>query len=162
MASIYVETTIASYLAAQPTLDLIVAAHQQITREWWRTAGHRFDLFISEAVLDEIRAGDPGAAARRLEFVADLPVLTINKDVRRLVQVYDARLGFHGRARADLPHLAFAVAYEMDYLVTWNCTHLANGEVIRRLQTINTELNCATPLILIPEELMDSLEGVEQ
>ena len=156
MPTVYLETTIPSYLAAHPSRDLIVAAHQQITHEGWRAARHRFDVYISEAVLAEIRAGDPDAAARRLAIVDGLPILALNEDVRGLVHAYDQRLRLGARARADLPHVAFAVAYTMDYLVTWNCAHLANGEVIRRLQEVNGELQRSTPIIVTPEELLES------
>ena len=147
MPTAYLETTIPSYLAAYPSRDLVIAAHQQITHEWWRDAPTRFDLYIFEAVLDEIRTGDADAAARRLAIVDQLPVLELNDDVWSLVAAYDQRLGLVGRARADLPHFAFAVAYEMDYLVTWNCAHIANGEIIRRLRD--------APLIVTPEEVLE-------
>ena len=120
MASLYLETTIPSYLAAHPSRDLITAAHQQITHEWWLTASDRFDLHISEAVFSEIQRGDPDAAARRLEIVADLPILACSDDVDSLIRVYAQRLGMVGSATTDLPHFAYAVAYKMDYLVTWN------------------------------------------
>ena len=155
MPTVYLETTIPSYLAALPSRDLVIAAHQQITHEWWQNARSRFDLFVSEAVLDEIRAGNPDAVARRLQTVAGLPVLQLNDEVRGLVHEYDRRLGLVGRARADVPHFAFAVAYETDYLLTWNCSHIANGEIIRRLMEANAELGRFTPLILTPEELME-------
>jgi len=153
MPTVYVETSIPSYLAAYPSRDLIIAAHQQITQEWWRTARDRFNLYISEAVLSEIQGGDVDAAARRLALVEAIPVLAFTDDVLILVEAYDQRLGLIGRARADLPHFAFAVAYELDYLVTWNCTHIANGEVIRRLLAINADLHRSTPIIVTPEEL---------
>ena len=75
------------------------------------------------------------------------------------MRVYADRLGLLGRGRADLPHFAFAVAYEMDYLVTWNCKHIANGEMIRRLLDVNAELGRFTPLIVTPEEILESPEG---
>ena len=161
MPSVYLETTIASYLAAQPSRDLIMAAHQQITHQWWLNARDRFDLYISDAVLNEIRGGDPDAAARRLAIVNGLPVLQLNDDVRNLVHEYDRRLGLVGRARADLPHFAFAVAYQMDYLVTWNCRHIANGEVIRRLLDANAALHRPTPLVVTPEEILFTPEEDE-
>lgn len=161
MPTVYLETTIPSYLAAFPSRDLVIAAHQQITHEWWRTARERFDVHISEAVMDEIRAGDRNAVARRLAFVQGLPMLTLNDDVQALIQQYNTQLGLVGRARADVPHFAFAVAYEMDYLVTWNCAHIANGEMIRRLLHVNAELNRFTPLIVTPEEILDPLQGQE-
>ena len=116
-------------------------------------------MYVSEAVLDEIEAGDPDAIARRLAIVERLPVLPLSDDVTRLVEAYAERLGLVGRARADLVHVAFAVAYEMDYLVTWNCRHLAKGETIRRLADANAELGRFTPVIVTPEELLESSEG---
>ena len=83
-----------------------------------------------------------------------LPILALNEEVQGLVHAYDQRLRLGARARADLPHVA--VAYAMDYLVTWNCAHLANGEVIRQLQEVNGELGRATPIIVTPEELLES------
>jgi len=146
-------------LAAYPSRDLIIAAHQQITHEWWGDAPKRFDLYISEAVLDEIRSGNPDAVTRRLAIVDKLPILELNEDVRALVLAYDQKLGLVGRARADLPHFAFAVAFEMDYLVTWNCAHIANGEIVRRLREANAELNRFTPLIVTPEEILETPGG---
>ena len=158
MQKVYLETTIPSYLAAKASRDLIIAAHQQITQDWWQTAHDRFELYVSEAVLDEVRGGDPEAVERRLQFIEGLPVLALNDDVRILTRHYGKTLGLSGRARADIPHLAYAVSYRMDYLVTWNCSHIANGEMIRRLLRANAELNRSTPLIVTPEEILESLE----
>lgn len=154
MASVYLETTIPSYLAAKPSRDLITAAHQQITHEWWETASDRFELYVSEAVWNEIQIGDPDVAAKRQEFVTGLPTLQINNDVLMLVREYEQCLGLAGRGKADLPHIAFAVAYKVDYLVTWNCRHIAHGETIRRLIDTNTKHNRFTPLIVTPEEIL--------
>lgn len=154
MPSVYLETTIPSYLAARPSRDLVTAAHQQVTNEWWETAPDRFDLFISEAVLAEIQAGDPNAAAKRSAFVDQLPILKLSDSARSLVKDYMETLGLPDKAKIDIVHIAFAVAHELDYLVTWNCKHIANGEVVRRLRDRNLELGVFTPLILTPEELM--------
>ena len=148
------ETTIPSYLAAKPSRDLITAAHQQITHEWWETASDRFELFVSEAVLNEIREGDPQVAGRRLEFVDRIDALEYSDDVDLLIHIYGRRLGLAGSGITDLPHFAYSVAYEMDYLVTWNCRHIANGEVIKRLTVANLELGRPTPVIVTPEELL--------
>ncbi len=162
MPSVYLETTVPSYLVARPGRDLIVAAHQQITREWWAIAKGRFDLYVSEAVLDEIRTGDVEFAARRIEAVAELDVLAFSDDVGDLIRAYHHRLGLVGSAIADLPHFAYAVAYNMDYLVTWNCKHIANGQVIRRLNIVNGELGRPTPVIVTPEELLEALPGDDE
>ena len=158
MQTVYLETTIPSYLATKASRDLIVAAHQQVTQDWWQTARGRFELYVSEAVLDEVRAGDPDAIERRLQLIEDLPILALNDDVRILTRHYAKTLGLAGRACADIPHLAYAVSYQMDYLVTWNCSHIANGEMIRRLLKVNSELKRSTPLIVTPEEILESLE----
>jgi hypothetical protein len=162
MASVYVETTIPSYLAARRSRDLVTAAHQQITHEWWETAKDRFDLYVSEAVLNEIREGDPEYAAKRMEIVADLDVVAFTGEVDQLIREYAKRLVLAGPAIADLPHFAFAVAYNMDYVVTWNCRHIANGQVIKRLTKANNELGRSTPVIVTPEELLSHpFEGDE-
>jgi hypothetical protein len=93
--------------------------------------------------------------------VDGLPLWALHEDVRALVHAYDPRLRLGERARADLPHVAFAVAYALDYLVTWNGAHLANGEVIRRLREVNVALQRLTPIIVTPEELFESPEEEE-
>jgi hypothetical protein len=162
MPSVYLETTIPSYLAAYPSSDKVFAGHQQTTHDWWKTAAQRFRLFISEHVLDEIRDGDPDAARRRLEIIDGLPVLTMNDDVRELTREYNHRLGLQGRALGDIPHFAFAVSYKLDYLVTWNCRHIANAVVIRRLMEANDELGRPTPQIITPEALSDPFSEGEE
>lgn len=151
--SVYLETTIPSYLASRPSRDLVTAAHQQVTHEWWSAARTSFRLYVSEAVIDEIRGGDPEIAAKRLELVEDLPILELRDDVLDLVEIYGRGLGLPDRAQVDLVHIAFAVAYDLDYLVTWNCKHIANGSVIRRLGELNRRLKKPTPVIVTPEEL---------
>ena len=157
--TLYLESTIPSYLTARPSRDLIVAAHQQITHEWWRQARTNFDIYVSEAVLDEISAGDPDAASRRLALTDGLPILAINDEVGSLAVEYQHKLGLPRSAQLDVVHLACAVVYELDYLLTWNCAHLANGVVIRRLQKLNVTLDRATPVIITPEELLETPEG---
>jgi predicted nucleic acid-binding protein len=159
MASVYVETTIVSYLTASRSRDLVVAAKQQITRDWWQVARTRFDLFLSEVVLAEIRAGDPAEAVRRLEAVKGLPCLDLSPEVYLLANTYRQQLGLPEKAAADVMHIAVAVAYELDYLVTWNCAHIANGYVLRRLMKVNAGIGRFTPLLLTPEELVEPLEG---
>jgi len=157
--ALYLESTIISYLAAFPSRDLIVAAHQQITHEWWDRARSRFSNYISQAVLDEIGIGDPGAASRRLALVTGLPILALTEEVELLAEEYLHKLGLPRGSQLDMVHLACAVFYEVDYLLTWNCAHLANGLVIKRLQRVNDAFGRATPIIATPEELLTSPGG---
>lgn len=130
---------------------MIRAAHQLITREWWRHAPPRFRLVVSEAVVTEVKFGDANAAADRLQAIAGLPVLAINEDVRSLVQAYDTASLVPANARGDPLHFAFSVAFAAEYLVTWNCTHIANPHVVRKLTEINRSLGRLTPMIETPE-----------
>jgi hypothetical protein len=159
LPGVYLESTIPSYLAARPSRDIIVAAHQQITWEWWETARDGYELFVSDVVLAEIKAGDPRAAARRLEFVEGVTALEANEEVLALAREYQAELLLPPAARRDILHVALAVLYEVDYLLTWNCTHLANGHVIRRLIDTNTRQGRFTPMIVTPDVLLGKETG---
>ena len=136
-----------------------MAAHQQITCEWWQRTRTNFDIYVSEAVLDEIGAGDPDAASRRLTIVEQLPILALTEDVSTLSMEYQHKLGLPRTAQLDVVHLAYAVAYELDYFLTWNCAHIANGVIIQRLQKANVALGRATPVIVTPEELLETPNG---
>jgi len=152
--SVYLETTVVSYYTSKPSRDVIVLAHQEITREWWPKAVRRFDVFISEVVVEEASLGDPEAAKRRLEELKRFPHLELNDEVERIAGVYMERLEIPEKSFRDAAHLAVASVHNIDYLVTWNCTHLANGEVIKRLMKVNESLGIRTPIICTPEELM--------
>ena|SRR5436190_4509285 len=159
MDRIYVETTVISYLTARPSRDVVIAGHQAVTSKWWETAAAKYELYISRAVLAEIQAGDPVEAARRVQLVQGMTMLEYTSEVTDLIDVYSQRLGLSGRALVDVPHIAFAVAAEIDFLVTWNCSHLASANVIRRLANVNEELNRKTPIIGTPEFLPDDEDG---
>lgn len=152
---VYVETSVLSYLAARPSRDLLTAAHQEVTHEWWAVARQGCDLFISEAVLVETRGGDPEAAQRREGYARGLTVLPVAQEVADLAELYLAELRMPIERLADLTHVAFAVVHELDYLVTWNCAHIANDRVVRKLVEINGRLERFTPLIVTPEVFLE-------
>jgi len=152
--SVYLETTVPSYYVSQDSRDVIVLAHQQITRAWWTTRLGDFRGFISPVVLEEARAGDPDQARLRLEVLDPFDVLEANERVESLAARYVAELNIPDRAIRDAAHLAFACAYELDFLVTWNCAHIANGQVVRRLTRLNAVAGISTPTICTPEELL--------
>lgn len=114
----YLETTIVSYLTALPSHDLVVAAHQQVTRDWWDTRS-AFELYVSQFVLDEAGAGDADAAKRRLAAVADLSVLDLTPDVRLVAGEILRHGGMPAKAFIDAVHVAVAAAHGVDYLLTW-------------------------------------------
>jgi hypothetical protein len=153
-ASVYVETTIVSYLVAEPTKDLIQAAHQQITREWW-AARDRFDLFVSAAVVAEARRGDTAAAARRIDALAGIPMLTSGPRAGALVRSLLQSGALPATARVDAAHVAIAAINGVDFLVTWNLRHLANAAVRGKIDEACRRVGLVPPIICTPEELME-------
>ena len=90
---IYIESTIPSYVVARPARDLLQAARQQLTKDWWDTKRENHDLFISQLVLDEIGFGEAGMAKRRLELVANISLLESTEEARKLTRsIMDSRL----------------------------------------------------------------------
>ena len=155
---VYVETTVPSYLSAFRSSNPRRALQQEITSEWWQVAPQRFEWFVSDLVWEEISEGDSTAAKERQDALAGIPRLSVNDDVLHLAVVYELSLGIPPKAKSDGLHLAFAVAYEMDYLVTWNCAHIMNLDVIRKLRAANAREGRETPIILTPQAMLESLE----
>jgi len=156
--SLYIETSVPSYYVSRDSRDVVVLAHQQITRVWWETRLADFRAYVSPVVLAEAREGDPEQARRRMDVLVQFQILEAGEAVEKLSARYMAEFGLPGSAIRDAAHLAFACVYEMDFLVTWNCAHIANGEIIRHLTQFNAVAGIATPTICTPEELL----GVEQ
>ncbi len=154
--TVYIETTVISYLMARPSRDLIIAAHQQITHDWWEIALPHFDAFISPIVLEEISSGDPDAAQLRIDSVASFELLEVLSEVRNLADAYFAAIEIPQKARADSYHLAVAAWHGMDFLVSWNCTHIVSGRVKRIIEEVNTANGIRTPTVCTPEELMEA------
>ncbi len=153
-AKIYLETTIASYLTARPSRDLIVAAHQQITQEWWETRRQKFDIFISELVVREAGAGDKVAARKRIEALDNIPLLGLNEEVLHLAHELVQGGPIPESAKEDALHIALATVHGMDYILTWNCRHIANAEMRTGVTSICISQGYETPVICTPEEFM--------
>ncbi len=150
--TVYVETTIPSYLTAWPSRDLVRAAHQQITREWWaRRQG--FELFTSRLVVQECEAGDSEAAAQRLVALADIPLLEQTTEVADLAERLLRDVPLQAKAAADALHIAIAAVHGMLYLLTWNCNHLANAALRPQIEAVCRAAGLEPPLICTPEEL---------
>jgi predicted nucleic acid-binding protein len=151
--TLYLETTIVSYLTGLPSHDLVVAAHQQVTRDWWETRS-AFDLYVSQFVLDEAGAGDAEAAKRRLAVLVDLPVLDLTPEVRLVAGEILLHGGMPAKAFVDAVHVAVAAAHGVDYLLTWNCTHIANPMLRGRIEAICRATGFEPPVICTPVEFM--------
>jgi hypothetical protein len=154
MESVYLETTFISYLVARPSRDLLVAAHQQITQEWWTNRRGEFECSISQFVHDEAALGDPAEAKKRLAVIDGLANLEVSPDVMSLASAIMAAGVLPPHAYADAAHVAVATVHGVDYLLTWNCKHLANAQIARRIAHVCEAHGRRMPIICTPEELM--------
>lgn len=150
---VYIETTIPSYLTAWPSRDLIRSAHQQLTREWWAQRTE-YELFVSELVLDECRAGDPIAAADRVAVLVDLPLLEQTEKATALASVLIRQIPLPQKAEVDAFHIALAAVHGMQYLLTWNCAHIANAALRKKIESICRAGACEPPTICTPRDLL--------
>ena len=150
--SVFIETTIPSLYVSRPSRDLLQLTRQELTREWWDGQRHQFDLFTSQLVLDEAGAGDPAKAAERLQLLSDIPLLDLNEKVDALATklVVDGILP--KLAIRDASHLAAAGVHRMDFLLTWNCKHIANPFIAERLLACFSEAGVHLPVICTPEQ----------
>jgi predicted nucleic acid-binding protein len=150
---VYVQTSILSYLTALPSRDLVRAAHQQITLEWWEQR-ERFELFVSEAVLAESRRGDPAAANRRLAAAEGIEILNATQEAESLASALLRAAAMPAKAAIDAAHVALASVHGIDYLLTWNCTHIANAVTRLLIEAVCRGSGFQPPVICTPEELV--------
>lgn len=144
-----------SYLTGRPNSDLIVAAHQKATQDWWSDRRDDFDLRISEFVLGEAQGGDPEAAQRRLSALADIPKLELLPEVEKLATALLAGGAVPANARLDALHIAVASVHGMSYLLTWNFRHIANAEKWTSIEAACASMGLKMPRICSPLELME-------
>jgi hypothetical protein len=154
MQTVYLETTFLSYLVSRPSRDLLVAAHQQVTQDWWIERREEFECYISQVVLDEAGAGDREEATKRMATISGLPVLEVTEEAESLTMAILSSRAIPSRAVRDAAHIAVAAVNDVDYLLTWNCKHLANAQTIRRISVVCNREGYNMPLVCTPEELM--------
>jgi predicted nucleic acid-binding protein len=149
---VYIETSVVSYLTSAPSRGPIVAAHQRLTRAWWRRR-ERFDLFVSEAVMEEITAGHPKAAAKRMAALHGLPVLKVDAAIDVLTRRLITSGAVPPNAEHDAIHIAAAAVHRLDVLLTWNCRHIANAAARGKIGQVCREGGYVPPVLCTPEEL---------
>lgn len=157
MASVYLETTVISYLTAHRSKDLVTAAHQQITLDWWTSRRRAFTLYVSELVHQEANAGDHEAAERRRATIQDLTSLALTPAVRDLAARLLHDTVVPASAAADAAHIAVAAANGIDYLLTWNLRHIANAQIKWRIERTCLAAGYVAPVVCTPEQLMEDL-----
>lgn len=152
---VYIETSVISYLTAKPSRNLVVAGHQQITQDWWHKARPKFDCFISQIVVEEISLGDKNAALNRLSVAKKIPDLAYNIEVENLAIQYLKLLGIPEKAKLDAFHLAYSVLYNIDFLLSWNCKHIANSLINLKIRNFNNDNSLFVPFLCTPQELLE-------
>ena len=154
MESVYLETTFISYLVARPSRDVIVAGHQQTTQEWWANRRSEFECSVSQVVIDEASVGDSTEVQKRLAIIGGLPTLALTDEANALTQAIMAAGILPPQVLRDAAHVAVTAVHAVDYLLTWNCKHLANAQIARRIAVVCEKLGRKMPIICTPEELM--------
>ncbi|MEX0725101.1 MAG: type II toxin-antitoxin system VapC family toxin [Planctomycetaceae bacterium] len=154
-STVYLETSIVGYLASRPSRDLITAANQQLTREWWDAHRERYELYVSETVIAECSAGDSTAAQERLEAIRDIPILDVTEAAETLASELIKRIPLPKNAEVDALHIAVAAVNGIEYLLTWNCTHIANASFQSRIEMICRSAGLEPPTICTPQQLME-------
>ena len=145
------ETTIPSFFHETRNSPNIVA-RRDWTRQWWEGAFESHDLFTSAAVLDELASGPLEYQPAWLGLIAELPLLKIDSAVARVVEAYIQHRLMPAAPGGDALHLALASYHECDFLVTWNCRHLANANKFGHVRRVNTMLGLFVPAIVTPLE----------
>lgn len=153
--AVYLETSVLGYATSRPSRDLVVAGHQQITREWFALRAQAYELFVSQLVAREASGGDEEAARERAAFLRGIPRLGITDAAGALA----ARLVESGavprKAAEDALHIAVAAVHGVDYLLTWNCKHIANATMRQAIESVCRAAGYEPPVICTPEELMN-------
>jgi predicted nucleic acid-binding protein len=159
--TVYVETSIVSYLAGRASRDLLIAACQQVTREWWQDQRERYELYTSQLVLAEAAAGDPESAKRRLAYLEGIPELLVTTEVRDLARALVTQRAFPPKAEADALHIAVAAVHRMDLLLTWNCRHIDNPATKPMVRSVCLAAGYSCPEICTPIEILEAASDEE-
>jgi hypothetical protein len=156
--TLYVETSIISYLVGwlHPR-DPVVAGNQMLTREWWKDRRQDFDLFASGAVIDEALKGDAGRASERLELISHMTILSVTPAARELAEELLRKTRLPRKAELDALHIAIAAIHGMEYLLTWNCRHIANANILPDVYNVCRASGYEAPLVCTPQELIEEL-----
>jgi predicted nucleic acid-binding protein len=151
---VYLETSVISYLVGRLSRDVVVLGNQELTREWWANRRADYELFVSEVVIGEAAIGDADMARQRVEICDDLQLLAISDEAERLAPLLRKAAGMPPNAETDALHVAVAAVHGMDYLLSWNCTHIANATIRRAIDKQCRASGYDPPVICTPQELI--------
>jgi hypothetical protein len=158
--SLYLESTIPSYITARESEDVIKTARQSMTRLFWEQERDKYRLVVSQYVIDECKLGNPEAAQKRLALISNIPVLEESYEVNSLAAIYQNLLGIPDKAKTDSFHLAICVIAKVHFLLSWNCTHLGFNAYLK-IRDYNEKHGLWTPLLVTPEYFLKLDDGEE-
>ncbi len=153
--AVYLETSLISYLVAKPSRDLITASRQQLTVEWWEKRRNDFELVASQVVVDEAARGDSGYASKRLALLSGITLLDVTDDAIQLADHLIEKHALPIKAAQDALHIAIAAVHGINYLVTWNCKHIANAQMRQAINRTCRLAGYEPPILCTPEELAE-------
>jgi hypothetical protein len=156
MESLYIETSIVSYLRQKPSAQVVTAARQLLTHQWWSNERTKFQLVASQFVIDEASAGDSILARDRLESLEGIPLLPLVDEIAVISDEIMSRAILPEKARTDSLHIATVAHHRIQYLLTWNCRHIANARILPRIHKTLTDLCIPIPVICTPNEMLDN------
>jgi predicted nucleic acid-binding protein len=159
--TVYIDTSIVSYLAGRPSRDLLIAACQQATRDWWQEQRNRYELFTSQLVVAEAAGGEPEAAKKRLAYLEGVPELVVTAEVRDLARALVDQGALPSKAEADALHIAVATVHHIDLLLTWNCRHIDNPSTKPIVRSVCAAAGYQSPEICTPIEVLEALSDEE-
>ena len=151
--TLYIETSILGYLTARSTKNLILAANIEVTKDWWEYRRSAFTMYVSQAVLNEVAQGDTEIAVQRMELLRGVPLLELDQAVQDLASQFLTRSNLPPKAHIDAIHAA-ATVHGLDYLLTWNCKHIANAQIQGKLAEISFDCGYELPILCTPYELL--------
>lgn len=154
MDTVYVETSVVSYLRQEPRTQIVMAARQLLTRQWWDEDRGNYRLVVSQLVIDEVSAGDPALAAERLRALDGIPLLPLDPGIAEIAGEIMSRSILPEKARTDALHIATVAYHRIQYLLTWNCRHIANARILPRIHAVLSDLSLPIPVICTPEEMV--------
>lgn len=155
MKSVYIESSVISYITARPSRDVVTLARQAITIEWWEEYKDSYDAYISELVIEEIGSGDLVASQKRLSVIETIPVLEATKNSKILAKALIAENAIPESSAEDAIHISIAAVQEIDFLLTWNFKHINNANTRDRISTVITRHDYLCPILCSPEELIN-------
>lgn len=154
MDTLYIETSVVSYLRQKPSSQVVMAARQLLTHQWWENERTNYEMVVSQFVIDEASAGDPILAAERLRLLDGIPLLPLDPAIANIADEIMSRAILPENARTDALHIAIVAHHRIQYLLTWNCRHIANARILPRIHDVLNDLSIPIPVICTPEEMV--------